>query len=73
MAGMAPTQYQCTVYAPYCAPFAAMPRISVAPRLAATNARPVTQAGRERPERKKSRLVLTDRRAAKPTPKTTTK
>ncbi len=70
---MAPIQYQCTVYAPYCTPLAAMPRISVAPRLAATNASPVTQAGRERPDRKKSRLVLTERLAAKPMPRTTAK
>lgn len=70
---MAPIQYQWTTETPYCAPVAAMPRISVAPRLAATNARPVTQAGRERPERKKSRLVFTERRAANPMPRTTAK
>ncbi|GAA2908798.1 hypothetical protein GCM10020221_01100 [Streptomyces thioluteus] len=73
MAGIAPIQYQWTVYTPYWAPLAAMPRISVAPRLAATKARPVTQAGSERPARKKSRLVRTDRRAAQPTPRTTAK
>jgi hypothetical protein len=50
-----------------------MPRISVAPRLAEMNARPVTQAGSDRPDRKKSRLVLIERRAAKPMPSTTTK
>ena len=73
MAGMAPIQYQCTVYAPYWALLAAMPRISVAARLAEMKARPVIQAGSERPERKKSRLVFTDLRAAKPMPRTTTK
>jgi hypothetical protein len=31
--------------------------ISMAPRFAEMNARPVTHAGRRRPERKKSRLV----------------
>jgi hypothetical protein len=50
-----------------------MPRISSAPRLAATNARPVIQAGRERPERKKSRSVLIDRRATAPIPRTAAK
>ena len=35
-----------------------MPIISCAPRLAEMNARPVTQAGIERPERKKSSLVF---------------
>jgi hypothetical protein len=34
-----------------------MPRISIAPRLAEMNARPVIQAVRERPESKKSSLV----------------
>jgi hypothetical protein len=58
---------------PYWAPLAAMPSSSIAPRFAEMNARPVTQAGSERPERKKSRLVETDRRAAKPMPRTTTK
>jgi hypothetical protein len=41
-----------TVATPYCAPFAAMPSTSVAPRLAEMNARPVIHAGSERPERK---------------------
>ncbi len=58
---------------PYCAPLAAMPSSSIAPRLAEMNARPVTQAGSERPDRKKSRLVDTERRAAKPIPSTTMK
>ena len=58
---------------PYWAPLAAMPMISSAPRLAETKARPVTQAGSERPERKKSALVRMARRAAKPTPSTVTK
>ena len=48
---------------PYCAPLADMPMISTAPRLAEMNARPVTHAGSERPDRKKSRLVETERRA----------
>lgn len=73
MAGMAPIQYQWTTATPYCAPVAAMPRISVAPRFAATKARPVTQAGSERPERKKSRLVFTLALAANPMPRTTMK
>jgi hypothetical protein len=50
-----------------------MPSSSIAPRLAEMNARPVTQAGSERPERKKSRLVETERRAANPIPRTTVK
>ena len=45
----------------------------MAPRLAAMNARPVTQAGNDRPDRKKSRLDLMLRLAAKPMPRTTTK
>jgi hypothetical protein len=58
---------------PYWAPFAAIPMISRAPRLAETNASPVTHAGSDRPARKKSTLVLMERRAAKPTPSTVTK
>ena len=58
---------KCTVATPYCAPFAAIPRISRAPRLAEMNARPVIQAGSERPDRKKSRSNLISRRARKPT------
>jgi hypothetical protein len=50
-----------------------MPMISTAPRLAEMNASPVTQAGSERPERKKSRLSLTRRRAARPMSRTTAK
>ena len=37
------------------------------------NARPVTQAGSERPDRKKSRLSDTRRRAANPISSTTAK
>ena len=37
------------------------------------NARPVTHAGSERPERKKSMLEETERRAATPMPSTKTK
>ena len=58
---------------PYWAPLAAMPRISSAPRLAATKARPVIQAGSERPDRKKSMSVLIDSRATTPIPSTTRK
>ena len=43
---------------PYFAPEAAMPITSWAPRLAEMNARPATQAGIERPDRKKSVLVF---------------
>ncbi|SHV76729.1 Uncharacterised protein [Mycobacteroides abscessus subsp. abscessus] len=58
---------------PNCAPLADMPMISTAPKLADTKARPVTQAGRERPERKKSMLEETPRRASRPMPRTKTK
>ena len=58
---------------PYCAPLADMPMISTAPRLALMNARPVTQAGNERPERKKSMLLDTEARALSPIPSTKTK
>ncbi len=53
---------------PNWAPLADMPMISTAPRLAEMNASPVTQAGSERPERKKSMLVETERRAMIPIP-----
>ena len=49
---------------------AALPRISSAPRFADTNASPVIHAGSDRPDRKKSELVATARRAS--TPITTT-
>ena len=58
---------------PYCAPLADIPMISTAPRLAEMNASPVTQAGSERPDRKKSRLFEIDRRAASPMPSTNAK
>ena len=45
----------------------------MAPRFAEMKARPVTHAGSDRPERKKSSEPETDRRAAKPIPRTTTK
>ena len=51
---------------PYCAPLAAMPRISIAPRFAEMNASPVTQAGNDRPESRKSSLVAIARRASTP-------
>jgi hypothetical protein len=47
--------------------------ISTAPRLAEMNASPVTQAGNERPERKKSMEFETERRAMTPMPRTKTK
>ena len=47
--------------------------ISTAPRLAEMNARPVTQAGSDRPDRKKSMLLETERRAMMPMPSTKTK
>jgi hypothetical protein len=50
-----------------------MPRISMAPRLAEMKARPVTQAGSDRPERKKSSLVAIARRASTPMVMTITK
>ena len=43
-----------------------MPMISTAPRLAEMNASPVTHAGSDRPDRKKSRESDTCRRASKP-------
>ena len=58
---------------PNWAPLADMPMISMAPRLAEMNASPVTHAGSERPERKKSRLLETERRAMRPMPRTKTK
>ena len=50
-----------------------MPMISTAPRFAEMNARPVTQAGSERPERKKSTELDTLRLAMKPIPRTNAK
>jgi hypothetical protein len=47
--------------------------ISIAPRFAEMKARPVTHAGRDRPERKKSMLLDTDRFAANPMPSTNRK
>src|SRR4051794_29312652 len=58
---------------PHWAPLAAKPRISIAPRLAEMNANPVTQAGSDRPARKKSTEELTTRFSAKPIPITQTK
>ena len=52
MAGMAPIQKKCVAATPYCAPLADWPSTSSAPRLAEMKARPVIQAGSERPERK---------------------
>src|SRR3954467_10214190 len=50
-----------------------MPSSSIAPRFAEMNANPVTHAGNERPDKKKSRLLETERRAANPMPSTTRK
>jgi hypothetical protein len=47
--------------------------ISTAPRLALMKASPVTQAGSDRPERKKSMLLDTEALAASPMPRTKTK
>ncbi len=58
---------------PYCAPVADMPMISTAPRFAEMNARPVTQAGSDRPERKNSIELDTPRFANQPTPRTKAK
>ena len=58
---------------PYWAPLAVIPISSIAPRLAEMNASPVTQAGSERPESRKSRLEETERRATSPMPSTSTK
>ena len=58
---------------PYLAPEAPMPITSCAPRFAEMNASPVIQAGMERPERKKSSLLLTNRRSTQPMPSTKTK
>ena len=58
---------------PYFAPEAAMPMTSCAPRLAERNARPATQAGINRPERKKSVLVRMWRFSTKPMPRTKAK
>ena len=50
-----------------------MPITSWAPRFADRKARPAIQVGMERPERKKSSLLRTNRRSAKPIPSTKTK
>ena len=50
-----------------------MPMISTAPRLAEMNASPVTHAGSDRPERKKSTELETWRRASTPIPSTNPK
>lgn len=61
------------VASPMSAPLADIPTISTAPRLAETKASPVTHAGSARPERKKSMLLETERRARTPTPSTKAK
>ena len=53
---------------PSSAPDADIPMISTAPRLAEMKASPVTQAGSERPERKKSTESETWRLAITPIP-----
>ena len=50
-----------------------MPMISTAPRLAEMKARPVTQAGSDLPDRKKSTESETCRRAMNPMPSTNAK
>ena len=55
---------------PYFAPLAPMPITSWAPRLAEMNARPVIQAGIDRPDRKKSVLVFAYRFSTNPMPST---
>jgi hypothetical protein len=46
---------------------------SIAPRFAEMNASPVTHAGSDRPDNRKSRLDAIDRRASTPMPNTSTK
>ena len=50
-----------------------MPITSWAPRLAERKASPAIQVGMERPERKKSSLLLTYRRSTQPMPSTKAK
>ena len=50
-----------------------MPITSWAPRFAEMNASPAIQAGMDRPERKKSSLLLTYRRSTQPMPSTKAK
>ena len=73
MAGTAPIQKYCIVCIPYWTPLAEWPMISTAPKLAEIKAKPVTQDGSPRPERKKSMELDTLARAAHPIPKTKTK
>src|SRR6266513_5394005 len=58
---------------PYLAPEAPMPITSWAPRFAEMNASPHTQAGMERPARKKSVELFMYRLSAKPMPSTKAK
>ena len=58
---------------PYLAPEAPIPITSCAPRLAEMKASPAIHAGMDRPERKKSSLLRTDRRSTQPMPSTKTK
>jgi len=51
---------------PYWAPFAAIPRISMAPRFAEMKAIPVTHAGNDLPASRKSSLVAIARLANTP-------
>ncbi len=59
-----------TVIMPYFAPKAPIPITSCAPRFAERNASPVTQAGSERPERKKSLPVRMCGLSTQPIPTT---
>jgi hypothetical protein len=52
---------------------AIIPISSIAPRFAEMNANPVTHAGNDRPDSRKSRLDAIDRRASTPMPSTSTK
>jgi hypothetical protein len=52
---------------------AIIPISSMAPRFAEMNARPVTHAGSDRPDSRKSRLDATERLANRPIPRTRTK
>ena len=59
MAGTHPIQARWGENIPYFAPLAAAPINSYDPMLAATKAKPVVVASKERPERKKSSLLWT--------------
>ena len=66
MAGTQPIQLSWVANIPYLAPVAEAPISSNDPMFAATYARPVVIAGRERPDRKKSSPLWTDPRTRRP-------